>query len=685
MKKNKRYILIVFILLISFTKKVSAEKLPTIKRLDGNNRIETSIKISNEAYKTSKTAILVGYNGEVDALTGTILAEKEEAPILIADKKNLSQALKDEFKRLGCQQVFILGGPTAVSTQIERDIKSLGLGVRRINGKNREETAIDIAEQAIDGNVDSAFLSLGYGVYADALAIGPVAASKNSPLLLTKTKELGETTLDYIVGKGIKKINIIGGETAVSSEVEKTLRNKGIKVNRIKGNNREETAISIAENFVASPKKVVLANGYKYADAVAGGYLAAKENAPILLSRDNILKDVNKEYIKEKQINTIVLGGETVIGGSVFNHMQLALGIIETLPPSPNMINNLTKLKSKMRTEFESFKSEISIEYNGKVTLADLRLLIQDIYDDGSYISGTIGSINSRVVNHGNYIQVSFSVKYKNTLKQEEFIDSEVNRILKTIIKPNMNEFEKVKAVHDYIINNTRYATDTKHSAHSAYTIFKEGKGVCQAYTLATYRLLDAMNIENYYILGRSSNKDKWGYHSWNLVKIDGKYYNMDVTKDDPLIAKGEQVLSYKYFLVSDRKFSKTHRPDRNIFPKAVDSRYEALNGADDPFEYKGVLYFGNKDDGDKLYSFSLKSLQLKKISNERAPYLVVNNNKIYFSNYSQGGYIYKADLNGKNLSRMNKVHSKNLKLQYPKIVFLNNSTNKWNSIDISR
>lgn len=557
MKNKKRYILIVVMLFILLNKGVSAEKLPNLTRLEGKNRIETSIAISKAAYENSETVILVGYNGEVDALTGTLLAEKKAGPILISDRKNLSQALKDELKRLACRQVFILGGPTIVDRQIEKEIKELGLNVKRINGKNREETAIDIAEEAIERKVDTAFLSLGYGVYADALAIGPVAASKNSPLLLTKTKELGQTTLDYIVDKGIKKINIIGGESAVSLEVEKTLKARGIETRRIRGNNREETAIEIAQSFVDKPEKLVLANGYKYADAVVGGYLAAKENAPILLSKDNSLKDVNLEYMEERQVDTIVLGGETAIARSVFNHMQSALGIINNLPPSPTRIKNQTELKSKMKTEFENFNPKISLEYDGKITSADLSRLIQDIYNDGSYISGAIGRVNSQAISRGEFTEVNFSVEYRNTLRQEEFIESEVTRILRNIIKPNMSEFEKVKAVHDYIVNNTRYATDTKASPHSAYTLFKEGKGVCQAYTLATYRMLDAIGIENYYILGKSSNGGAWGDHSWNLLKIDGRYYNMDVTKDDPYIRDGEQRLTYEHFLVSDKNLSK--------------------------------------------------------------------------------------------------------------------------------
>lgn len=356
-------------------------------------------------------------------------------------------------------------------------------------------------------------------------------------------------------------------------------------------------------------------------------------------------------------------------------------------PSKPSTPKNLTGLKDEIRKELDVFETKINIKYNGKVSIEELRAIIQDIYNDGSYIGGTITSITPGIAKGQDTTEVKLSVKYRNTIEQEEFIDKEVNKIVKSIIKPKMSEFEKVKAVHDYVVNNTVYSNNTKDSAHSAYTVFKEGKAVCQGYALATYRLLDAIGIENYYIVGQSLNNgssgNNWGSHAWNIVKIDGRYYNLDVTKDDPVVSDGNGILSYKYFLLSDTKFSQTHVPNRNNFPKATDTKYEVLNGANDPFEYNGSLYFGNRNDNNKLYSVSLKNLKLRKISDQKAPYLVVDKNTIYFSNYSQGGYMYKSDLNGKKLSRINKVHSINLELQSKKIVFLNKSNNKINSVRI--
>lgn len=691
MGKVKKLSLFIFVLFVLANNKVLADKLPLVKRLEGKNRIETSIEISKDAFESSKTVIIVGYNGEVDALTGTILAERKDAPILMSNSKKLDKSLEVELKRLGCKEVFILGGSSAVEEQVEESIKALGLKVKRIKGNSREETAINIAQESIVGQAEKAFLSLGYGTYADALAIGPIAASKNVPLLLTATEKMGQATIDYIDGSGIKEITIVGGNSAVGVKVENTLKEMGIKVSRIKGNSREETAINIAKNFIDDPKKIFLANGYKYADAVVGGYLAAKENSPILLNNNWELKDINKSYIEDKQKDITVIGGNSSIDELIFNDLQAGLGIISDIsipskpitPNTPNNPSNFDELKKVMRKELEALKSEIIIKYEGNITSEKVREAIQDIYNDGSYIGGTISSITPRVRSVENGTEISFSAKYYNTLEEEKFIDSEVSRILKTIIRPNMSEFEKVRSIHDYIINNTNYTTNTKKTPHSAYAVFKEKKGVCQGYTLAAYRLLDKLGIENYYLVGKSMGTKDWESHSWNLVKIDGKYYNMDITKNDPPVSDGNDILSYKYFLVSDKKFSQTHKANRNVFPKAVDSKYEVLNGARDPFEYNGNLYFGNKDDDSKLYSLSLKDLKLKRISDEKAPFLVVNNNTIYFSNYSQGGYIYKSDLNGKNLARLNKVHSINLKLENTKITFLNKVTNKLSSISI--
>ncbi|MGO1469554.1 MAG: cell wall-binding repeat-containing protein [Tissierella sp.] len=695
MRRFKRVVIFTVLFFCILNNRTNAEKQePVVKRLEGKNRIETSISVSKEAFKRAKTAIVVGYTGEVDALTGTILARKKDAPILMSHKNRLDTSLVKELKRLEAKEVFIIGGESIVEPIVEKELKNLGLAVNRIKGKTREETAINVSKESIKSDSKEAFLTLGYGVYADALAIGPIAANKNVPLLLTNKDKLKQETLDYLKSSGIKTVTIVGGENAVSKKVEKTLKSLDINVKRIEGKGREDTAIRIAEEYIKNPGKIILANGYKYADAVVGGYLGAKENSPILLNNDKALNYGNEKYIKEKGLSTTVLGGNLSIGDTVFRNIELGLGIIKEdnkepgdgdrfFPSFETMPNSPQSLKEVMKEKLEDFEADISIVYEGRISSDEVRGIIRDIYSDGSYIGGAIKSITPGVKKVGDSSEVVLKAEYYNTKKEEAFMDTEINKILGKIIKPGMNEFQKVKAVHDHVVNNTRYSNDTIKTSHSAYAALTEGKAVCQGYALLTYRFLDALDIENHYVIGDTLGKKGWGLHAWNKVKINGKYYNIDTTKDDPIVVDGNHILSYKYFLVSDKKFSATHRPNRDIFPKATDTKYEALSNAYNPFEYKNSLYFGNTNDKDKLYSVDLDSFKVKKLSSNRAPYLVVAGNKIYFSNYSSGGHIYSSDLNGKNLKQLNKVHSTHLKLEGSYIKFFNKTIKKWDKLKI--
>ncbi len=94
-----------------------------------------------------------------------------------------------------------------------------------------------------------------------------------------------------------------------------------------------------------------------------------------------------------------------------------------------------------------------------------------------------------------------------------------------------MSDFEKAKAVNDYIVLNTTYSENTATSPHNPYAILKEGKGVCQAYALLTYRLLKAGGMDVRYVTGYAGED-----HAWNLVKVDGKWYHLDTTWNDPVI-----------------------------------------------------------------------------------------------------------------------------------------------------
>lgn len=282
-----------------------------VNRLEGTSRIQTSIEISKRAYNSSNTVILTGYNGQVDALSGTLLARVKDAPILITNKETLSKEVLSEIERLKATEVLILGGENAISKEVEGALRAFK--VERIKGDNREETAINIAKKSLGANVNEVFLALGYQEYADALAIGPVSGSKRIPIYLTQEKALPQVTIDSLRNSNVRKVNIIGGTAVISAQIEQQIKNMNIAVERISGDTREETAIAIAKKYNPAAQNLILANGYKYADAVVGGYFTSKMNGSILLTQDINMKIENYNFIQENKKDLFILGGFTSV------------------------------------------------------------------------------------------------------------------------------------------------------------------------------------------------------------------------------------------------------------------------------------------------------------------------------------------------------------------------------------
>ncbi len=130
-----------------------------------------------------------------------------------------------------------------------------------------------------------------------------------------------------------------------------------------------------------------------------------------------------------------------------------------------------------------------------------------------------------------------------------------------------MSQKQKVKALHGYLILNTWYDRAAEGnltmSPHFAKQIIFENYGVCDGYSEAFKILLNAAGIECKVIYGDTP----YGLHAWNQVKIDGIWYNVDITWDDP--DDGSKIL-YDYFCVSDKKFLKDHYKIEDICEPAA-------------------------------------------------------------------------------------------------------------------
>lgn len=177
---------------------------------------------------------------------------------------------------------------------------------------------------------------------------------------------------------------------------------------------------------------------------------------------------------------------------------------------------------------------------------------------EGDYMRNQIGGYDIEYSHkHGlfsKHCTVYISPKYYTTLEQEEEVTARIEEIISSLsFNENTSDYEKVRAIHDYLYENVDYDLihkdhDNYHKNSTAFGALIYKKASCQGYSVAMNRLLLEVGIDNRIIKGEVSKDGITEYHAWNLVKIGEFYYNVDVTLD-------KELESQDYFLKCDENF----------------------------------------------------------------------------------------------------------------------------------
>ncbi|RDW20595.1 S8 family serine peptidase [Oceanobacillus chungangensis] len=199
--------------------------------------------------------------------------------------------------------------------------------VTRIAGHSRYDTAIEVSRDGWN-TANTVILTRGDN-FADALAGVPLASKLDAPILLTHSKKLYASTLREIKRLRASNVIILGGEVAIKKAVAAELEKAGIKVRRISGHSRTDTAALIASEVSPNgSKKVAIANGYDFPDALSIASYAANEGIPILLTESTKLPAGTKASInKLKAKETIVVGGPLAVNQSLMAQLPNAVRI----------------------------------------------------------------------------------------------------------------------------------------------------------------------------------------------------------------------------------------------------------------------------------------------------------------------------------------------------------------------
>lgn len=157
-------------------------------------------------------------------------------------------------------------------------------------------------------------------------------------------------------------------------------------------------------------------------------------------------------------------------------------------------------------------------------------------------------------------VTLSYIMTAEQTSAAKEEFEAQVKAILDQIT-PSMSQFDIALLFHDRIAEKVTYVTSE--NAHNAYGALVEGVAVCEGYSEAFQYLLHRAGIASFLAIGTSVNVYNGipEGHEWNYIKIDGKWYQTDVTWDD----QGD--VFHMYFNLSDAKIAKDHTATPTAYP----------------------------------------------------------------------------------------------------------------------
>ena len=280
--------------------------------IGGGDRIETAIKISRRFYDKAKTVIVVRHDLFPDSMTASVLAKLKDAPILLNPTDKLDPRVGAEIKRLGAEEVIIVGGPDSVSERVREELKvyDKDKNVERVAGVDRYGTSEMVARRVtgITGKKYTGVVASGQ-VFPDALSVGTFASREAYPILLVK-----KDTVPYQIERAIKDLDIsktyiAGGTSTIFKSTEAKLPRV---LERMAGKDRYETSVAIAKSKFEDSKEAFIASGEEFADALVISPISGKYNKPTLLaSRNKNTNAVVKKYIQDVGLTSITgIGGE---------------------------------------------------------------------------------------------------------------------------------------------------------------------------------------------------------------------------------------------------------------------------------------------------------------------------------------------------------------------------------------
>lgn len=347
--------------------------------------------------------------------------------------------MRNKFLKILLSTVLLIGGI---------NFSAQALDLNYIEGIDRYETANIIASKM---NYTNAILVNGLSI-ADGLSASGLSGALNSPILLTRSLSIPNSTLEKL--SIANNIYIVGGDTAISTNIETQLSNMGKSVKRLSGKNRYDTSIAVANEIekIKGVQEIYYVNGLKgQADAMSIAPVAAFNQNPVILTNGQ-----STDY--KKDIKSYSIGGTTVLNSSfdIFSERISGLNRFET---NKNVINKFFPNKAHVNLS----KSDVLIDALTASALKEPVVLISNDSDKsiiaGSKSATIFGNINETAVNRAKaYLYGDVVVFYSQHQDDETlFAGSAIIDALESVGKDNVYLVLITDGTGSEVFNWSRY------------------------------------------------------------------------------------------------------------------------------------------------------------------------------------------------------------------------------------
>lgn len=211
----------------------------------------------------------------------------------------------------------------------------------------------------------------------------------------------------------------------------------------------------------------------------------------------------------------------------------------------PASVNTWDRLYDAIAEECLDFETEVVVSTNLNFNEFDYDKLREVLESKDKFKAGCLYGVTWNGAGIGDYSSVKMHFKYYINKSEHD----KVIKIAKDIAREirNYTDYEKIKTVHDYLIDINNYNI----GSHGPYRALYKGQANCNGYALSFLAIMRECGIDCTYETGDN--------HAWNAVKLDGEWYNIDVTWDDSGVWDKEGGVEYDYFLKSDADWEGHH------------------------------------------------------------------------------------------------------------------------------